>query len=90
MLTATNVMPADVERRKSYYEVDKILDVRGALGSKEREYLVQWKGYGPEENQWLPRNNIFPNVINDFLHANGRYTRPSLEGREMPTLRQTV
>ena len=63
--------------RKNFYEVDKLLAVRGELGSNKREFLVQWKGYGPEDNQWLPRKNtrknIFPHVIKEFLLANDLY-----------------
>jgi hypothetical protein len=36
------------------YEVEAILDHRDG-GKRKRKYLVAWKGYGPEHNQWLPK-----------------------------------
>ena len=41
-------------RYKNFYEVDKILAVRGPTGSPKREFLVRWRGYGPEDDQWEP------------------------------------
>ncbi len=38
------------------YEVDKILDSK--LSNRKLHYLVSFKGYGPEENEWLPEENI--------------------------------
>ncbi|KAM8945801.1 solute carrier family 2, facilitated glucose transporter member 10 [Pelodytes ibericus] len=38
------------------FEVDSILDSRVRLG--RLEYLVEWKGYGPEERSWEPESNI--------------------------------
>ena len=52
-------------RRSNYYEVEKLLAVRGELASPKRQFLVQWKGYGPEHNSWQPRENIYPNLIKD-------------------------
>ena len=38
------------------YEVEDILDSR--LHRAKLEYLVTWKGYGPEENSWQPETNL--------------------------------
>lgn len=51
------------------YEVEAILDSR--LIRKHLHYLVSFKGYGPEENQWLPVENIHaPDLIADFHRLN--------------------
>lgn len=38
------------------YEVETILDSRLYRG--KLQYLVRWKGYGPEENSWEPEANL--------------------------------
>ncbi|PRP72962.1 hypothetical protein PROFUN_16989, partial [Planoprotostelium fungivorum] len=48
------------------YEVEAILDVQKRYG--KTQYLVSWKGYGPEENLWLPEDNLSnsPDLVADF------------------------
>ena len=48
--------PPDLVDNHLEYEVHKILDTR--LTSKGLQYLVAWKGYGPEENTWEPLSNL--------------------------------
>ena len=51
------------------YEVDQILNSRFQRG--RIEYLVSFKGYGPEENEWLPADNInAPRLITHFHRQN--------------------
>ena len=38
------------------YEVENILDSR--FFRSKLEYLVKWKGYGPQENSWQPEENL--------------------------------
>ena len=38
-----------------------------------REFLIRWKGYGPEHDQWRPRTEITPAAINEFLKSNDLY-----------------
>ncbi|PRP73341.1 retrotransposable element protein, partial [Planoprotostelium fungivorum] len=57
------------------YEVEAILDVRKRYG--KTQYLVSWKGYGPEENLWLPEDNLSnsPDLVADFK---ARTARPNV------------
>ncbi|PRP78085.1 hypothetical protein PROFUN_13894 [Planoprotostelium fungivorum] len=56
------------------YEVKAILDVRKRYG--KTQYLVSWKGYGPEENLWLPEDNLSnsPDLVADFKARTARVT----------------
>ena len=38
------------------FQVDRILDKR--VKNSKTEYLLSWKGYGPEENTWEPKANL--------------------------------
>lgn len=38
------------------FEVERILDCRKRYG--QIQYLIKWKGYGPEDNSWEPESNI--------------------------------
>ncbi|KAG5726085.1 hypothetical protein E4T56_gene1635 [Termitomyces sp. T112] len=53
-----------------HYEVDEILDSRIVHG--RLQYLVRWKGYGPEDNMWEPQKNLdrAPDKLWDFHQQN--------------------
>ena len=47
------------------YVVDKIQDKRICDGKVE--YLLSWRGYGPEENTWEPKANLdCPDIIKAY------------------------
>jgi len=54
------------------YEVEVILDSR--IRYRKLQYLVKWKGYGPEENSWQPVENLIhsPELIDEFHERNPR------------------
>ncbi|PRP82216.1 putative chromobox protein, partial [Planoprotostelium fungivorum] len=54
--------------------VEAILDVQKQYG--KTQYLVSWKGYGPEENLWLPEDNRSnsPDLVADFKARTARIT----------------
>ena len=55
------------------YLVEKILDVRGPAQSSQQQFLIQWKGYGEEHDRWRPRSDIDPDLVTEYLKANGLY-----------------
>ena len=60
-------------RWRDEYIVDRILKVTGTTGSPARRFLIRWQGYGSEHDTWEPRRNLHPDLVNEFLHANGLY-----------------
>ena len=70
------VINQQIEGEDPAYEVEAILDTRlnrtkaGKLLRKE--YLVRWKGYGPEHNTWEPESNLInvEDVMKEFMHKN--------------------
>jgi hypothetical protein len=47
--------PIEVEVEDEW-EVEEVLDAR--LKRLTREYLVSWRGYGPQHNLWEPERNV--------------------------------
>jgi hypothetical protein len=48
-------LPITVDSKEEY-KVEEILDSRETKG--KWEYLIKWKGYGPEESTWEPKANF--------------------------------
>ena len=51
-------VPLEVEGedRAEEFEVERILDKR--VARNRVEYLVHWRGYGPESNTWEPLKDL--------------------------------
>ena len=61
--------PPDVVGEELEYEVEKILDsrIRRTGRSSLIEFLIAWKGYGPEHNQWIKKRDLFAReLLADF------------------------
>ena len=66
-------LKADEARRRreedeGHYEVYRILEVKFVKVSGKREFLIRWKGHGPEDDSWEPEDNLdCPNLIDRFI-----------------------
>jgi len=66
-------LKADEARRRreedeGHYEVSRILEVKFTKTSGQREFLIRWKGHGPEDDSWEPEDNLdCPNLIERFM-----------------------
>jgi hypothetical protein len=65
----THPEPEVDEEGQPVYEVAKILDSR--LHRGQLQYLVHWKGYGPEDNTWEPEHHVHaPRLVAKFHQEN--------------------
>lgn len=65
--------PSDEElaiKEKEYFEVEKILDVVEYTDG-ERDFLVKWKGFGPEYNLYIPESGMDGclNLLQEFCRS---------------------
>ena len=58
--------PPEVVCDKLKYEVQQLLDAHKCLNSIE--FLVSWKGYGPEHNQWIKKHNLHAKDLVTTFH----------------------
>ena len=49
------------------YEVSDILDLRLVRG--RLQFLVHWRGYGPEEHSWVPSADVHAPALRRAFHA---------------------
>jgi len=57
--------PPPVDKEDRQYAVERILNQR-TVGRKE-EYLVRWKGYRPEHDEWVNKVDVEASLIEDYL-----------------------
>ena len=50
------IVPPPGPLQNGDFVVERLLDRRRRYG--KLQYLVQWKGYGPEHNSWEPERNV--------------------------------
>lgn len=54
------------------FEIEKLLDVRISKG--RREWLIRWKGYGEEDDMWIPEHGMAAkDLMKEFKEKNGRH-----------------
>ncbi len=76
--------PPEILDQPSVYQVCNIMDSWRRGG--RLEYLMDWEGYGPEEQSWVARDDILdPMLLQEFhrIHPN----LPAPRGRDRPRRR---
>lgn len=77
-----------LEEEEEEYEVESILEERPLTGNL-KEYLVRWKGYGPENDTWEPETNLnCDSIIAKFKRqkkGGKRVTRKRQKRSQVPT-----
>jgi hypothetical protein len=54
------------------YEVEAVMDHREVSrrkGQVTKQYLIKWKGYGPENNTWEPERNLNKAALESYWHS---------------------
>ncbi len=51
------------------YEIDHIVARRTNMQTREYEYCIRWRGYGPERDQWRPRSALVADGVGNMLDA---------------------
>lgn len=67
-----DVLQSSEENNDEFYEVEKILDVRLNRKYHSEEYKVRFKGYGPEDDMWLPSSSFREPVQFQTVSQRGR------------------
>jgi hypothetical protein len=76
----------DDDAHADQWLVEKLLDRRirriGRYRKEITEYLVQWRGYGAEWNQWLREDDISDDSINEYKQSIGEPVEEEENGGE--------
>ncbi|HEY4153194.1 MAG TPA: hypothetical protein VGM38_07715, partial [Pseudolysinimonas sp.] len=61
------------EINKGRWEVEKVLEYRTAPRTGKNQYLVRWKGYGNNDDEWINFEDISLEIVQDFW-TSGNYS----------------
>jgi len=48
------------------WEVKRVLDIRTAPHTGKSQYLLRWKGYGSDDDEWINFEDISLEIIQDY------------------------
>jgi len=54
------------EVREGRWEVERVLELRTAPRTGQSQYLVRWKGYGSDDDEWINFQDISLEIVQDF------------------------
>ena len=57
----------DAAQCTPWYTVERLLAMRQPAGAAEREFLVRWQGYSPEDDSWEAESNIDEELAQAFV-----------------------
>ena len=57
-------LPVVVESGEEEYEVEAVIDSKRVKNGWQ--YHIRWKGYGPEEDTWEPKENLVGNAKDEL------------------------
>jgi len=61
-----------MEEEEGHYEVGRILEVK-FLKNGKREFMIRWKGHGPDDDTWEPEENLdCEDLIEKFMDKHER------------------
>lgn len=63
-----------------WFEVDCLLAVRQRARSSEREFLVRWLGFQPDDDTWEAECDIDKSLVEDFDRGNHRLSAAAAAG----------
>ncbi|CAI7933631.1 unnamed protein product [Closterium sp. NIES-54] len=61
--------PTIVLGEELFYEVERVLMHRDRQRGRKtvREFLIKWKGYGPEHNSWEPEEHLTETAVQSYM-----------------------
>ena len=81
--------PPDIINGKPEWEVEKIINSRYHRCHKKLQFLVQWKGFPPSEDSWVPELDLSaPDLMNEFYATHPHAARPFLSKRQQDARRR--
>jgi hypothetical protein len=88
------------EAGQDWYEVEAVLEHRTINGRRPRhQYLVSWKGFGEEHNEWRNEDDLTEVAVREFWAGRGkappslpapRGRRPCVNATDLRTLQHAV
>lgn len=61
------VMLVEAFEANRRYDIERIIARRTNMRTREYEYLIRWRGFGSEEDQWKPRSALVADGVGSML-----------------------